>query len=62
MNGYELAEKAMALRPGLKVLLASGFTSDVMQQKGLALFDAKILQKPYRYEELASKLDELFNS
>jgi len=62
MNGYELAEKAIELRPGLKILLASGFTSEVMQQKGLASFEAVTLQKPYRYEELSSKLTEVLNS
>ncbi len=59
LTGYELAIKAMALRPNLKLLLASGFTIDAMKQKGLVLLDAKILNKPYRLEELAAKLDEV---
>lgn len=62
ISGYELAMKAMALRPDLKILLASGFTSEVMKQKGLALFDAEILHKPYRYEELSSKLHEILQT
>ena len=62
MNGYELAVKAMEARPELKVLLASGFTSAVMKQKGLALFDADILHKPYRYEELSSKLRTILDT
>ena len=59
MNGYELALRATELRPGLKLLLASGFTSQVMKQKGLALFDAEVLHKPYRYDELSDKLQEI---
>lgn len=62
MNGYELAIKAREIRPALKILLASGFTAEAMKQKGLALFEAKILQKPYRYEELSSKLAEILNA
>jgi CheY-like chemotaxis protein len=62
MNGYELALKAIELRPGLKLLLASGFTSQVMKQKGLALFDAEVLHKPYRYDELSDKLQEILNA
>ena len=62
MNGYELAVKAMEARPELKILLASGFTAAVMKQKGLALFDADILHKPYRYEELSSKLRTILDT
>ncbi len=62
MTGYELAIKAMEIRPELKLLLASGFTSEAMKQKGLALFEAEILHKPYRYEELSTKLREVLNS
>jgi len=56
MNGYELALKAIELKPSLKLLLASGFTSEAMKQKGLALFDVEVLHKPYRYDELSDKL------
>ncbi len=62
ISGYELALKATELRPDLKILLASGFTSNIMKQKGLALFDAKVLHKPYRYEELSSKLREILDA
>jgi len=62
MNGYELAVKAIEIRPGLKLLLASGFTSEVMKQKGLTLLDVEVLRKPYRYEELSAKLREILGS
>jgi len=62
MNGYELAVKALEHKPNLKLLLASGFNSKIMKQKGLALFDAPVLHKPYRYEELSEKLHEILNS
>jgi len=62
MNGYELAVKAMELRPDLKLLLASGFTAEVMKQKGLASFEVEVLRKPYRYEELSKKLREILGS
>ncbi len=62
MNGYELAVKAIEIRSDLKLLLASGFTSEVMKQKGLALLDVEVLRKPYRYEELSAKLHEILGS
>ncbi len=62
MNGYELAVKAIEIRPDLKLLLASGFTSEVMKQKGLTLLDVEVLRKPYRYEELSAKLREILGS
>jgi len=62
LNGYELAIKAKELKPDLQVLLASGFTADIMKQKGLALFKADVLAKPYRYDELSIKLQEILGS
>ncbi len=62
LTGYELAIKARQTRPELKILLASGFTTEVMKQKGLALFEAKVLHKPYRYEELSTKLREVLRN
>jgi len=65
MNGYELAQQATLLIPGLKVLLTSGFTSNTIAHNGLARFSAHLLSKPYRKTELAQRvrlvLDETEN-
>ncbi len=56
MNGYELAQQATMHRPGLKVLLTSGFTSKTMANNGLARFSAHLLNKPYRKDALAQRI------
>ena len=60
LNGYGLAAKVSAEFPRLKVLLTSGYASDLVTA-GLAL-GAKydVLHKPYRQSELAQRLEELF--
>jgi CheY-like chemotaxis protein len=48
MSGYKLAEAATRLRPGLKVLYASGFAAEPPQHDG-----QRILRKPYDRRDLA---------
>jgi len=55
-NGYELAQKATELRPELKVLLTSGFTSKTVDQDVLARFSSHLLSKPYREAEMAQRI------
>jgi len=56
MNGYELAQQATARRPGLKVLLTSGYTARAVVNNGLARFSAHLLSKPYRKSDLAQRI------
>jgi signal transduction histidine kinase len=51
VNGIELARQARALRPGLPVLLMSGYPAGSIEK-----CDFPILQKPYRREQLALHL------
>jgi PAS domain S-box-containing protein len=57
MNGCQLAQAARRLRPGLPVLLTTGYADDA------ALADADVpwplLHKPWRREDLARKLREV---
>ena len=52
-SGYELAQQATQQRPGLKVLLTSGFASKTIAQNGQVKFSEHLLNKPYRKAELA---------
>jgi PAS domain S-box-containing protein len=62
MGGMELAERAMALLPGLKVLLTSGYPLKSMAA-GTQLKPApQILHKPYRKAELARRMRDLIDS
>jgi len=53
MRGPELAQGALALRPGLKVIFASGY---VEAAAGVAIDGAVQLGKPYQQDELAEVL------
>lgn len=56
MNGYELAQQATEKRPGLKVLMTSGYSAKTVANNGLARFAAHLLGKPYRKAELAQRI------
>ena len=61
INGYELAEKAASKKPGLKVLLTSGYTKKAIAQNGQARFDANLLGKPYTQSDLALRVRSLLD-
>jgi len=54
MNGLQLTEEARRLRPGIKVLLTSGYASDTFLSDESRVTDLPpILAKPYWREQLA---------
>jgi CheY-like chemotaxis protein len=59
LNGYELAAKIAAEFPALKVLLTSGYASDVITGEMAHDVHFDILHKPYRQSELAQRLQAL---
>jgi len=58
MDGRELAERAVAFRPGLPVLFMSGHPDEATRQV-LVEADRPHLQKPFTAEELLARLEEL---
>lgn len=52
LNGLHLAREAKRLRPGLPVLLTTGYSEDVARAEGVL-----VLAKPYRIEYLISAID-----
>ncbi len=62
INGYELAERATARYPALKVLLASGYTSSSEIHHSQQRFSANMLRKPYNLSELAQRVRQLLDS
>jgi CheY-like chemotaxis protein len=62
LAGRTLAAKAMEMRPGLKVLFASGYFEGALVGKGQLESDVKFLAKPYRKKELAQKIEEVLGA
>jgi CheY-like chemotaxis protein len=60
IDGFGLALEASRLRPGLKLLLTSGFTEFADRAAGSP--PIRMLGKPFRQSELASALREIIDS
>lgn len=58
-NGIELAQEAVKLKPGIKVLFASGFSEVALRESGKAIVAGHFLAKPYRKEELVARIGRL---
>jgi PAS domain S-box-containing protein len=56
INGWELADRAREIRPGLRVLLTSGYALETLAERGRLPAGALILNKPYRKAQLARRL------
>ena len=62
MTGPELRDRLVAIRPKLKVLFTSGYTSDVVGRHGVLKPGVSFLQKPFTIDELAAKISEVISS
>ncbi len=58
MSGRDLADAAIELRPGLKVLYTSGYSENAIVHHGRLDPGVHLLSKPYRREELAAALKD----
>ncbi|MGX1165297.1 PAS domain S-box-containing protein [Bradyrhizobium sp. USDA 372] len=56
MSGWDLADQARRLRPGLPVLFTSGYALETLVAQGHARPQSIVLTKPYRKVELAQRL------
>jgi len=62
MTGPELSEQARKFRPELKTLFTTGFAAASLENGNRKLFQAgHLLTKPYRKQDLANKLHEIFS-
>ena len=59
MNGKELSEKIKTMKPGIKVLFMSGYTQDVVLQKGILPSKINFIQKPFSPKNLAKKVTKI---
>ncbi len=58
MNGQELVNRLMALKPDLQYLFMSGYTADVIRDRGLTETNGGFIQKPFSMKTLAAKVSE----
>jgi PAS domain S-box-containing protein len=56
MGGPALAEQAARLRPGTRILFASGYSEDTMLRHRLLSEQVTLLQKPFTMDSLADKV------
>jgi signal transduction histidine kinase/FixJ family two-component response regulator len=61
MSGRQLAERLAQIRPGLKVLYMSGYTTDAVVRHGVLEAEKAFLQKPFSSNALACKVREVLD-
>jgi CheY-like chemotaxis protein len=61
VDGFELARRAIAHRPGLKVLYVSGYPERIRQNEGLVA-RGELLKKPFRLAALQQAVAHQLNS
>ncbi|MGH6783373.1 MAG: ATP-binding protein, partial [Sphingomicrobium sp.] len=60
-SGVQLAREARQMRPGVKVLLTSGYTGEALTRHKPDSFDLPIIAKPFRQFDLGAKLRKLLD-
>ena len=58
MNGYQLAEAGLALRPELRVLLMTGYAQDPLPSS-IRKAGARLMHKPFDFDELVGVVEGL---
>lgn len=61
MGGRLLAEKIVAMRPGVKVLFVSGYTDDAVMRHGVQSSETNFLHKPFTSDSLCRKVRKVLD-
>ena len=59
MNGKELHERIIKLKPYIKVLYMSGYTEDVIMHRGIVANGISFIQKPFSMNDFIKKVKEV---
>jgi PAS domain S-box-containing protein len=62
MSGRDLADRATALKPNLKVLYTSGYTRNAIVHGGRLDLGVEMIAKPFTYQTLARKIGDLLDA
>ena len=62
MSGRDVAARARQLRPGIKVLLTSGYAEELVHGDDLQREQLKVLRKPYHQGDLVAALRDVLST
>ncbi len=60
MDGYEAFSRIRSIEPEVKIVLSSGYNTEELTQRFAGKNPTAFIQKPYMLDELAEKLEEVF--
>jgi CheY-like chemotaxis protein len=62
MNGRELAERLISMKPSMETLFMSGYTADVIAHRGVLDPGVHFIEKPFTTKALATKVREVLKA
>jgi two-component system cell cycle response regulator CpdR len=62
MDGIELAQKASAIDPAIRVMFITGFAAVALNPDSKAPKDAKILSKPFHLRDLVNEVEKMLQA
>ena len=62
LNGRELSQKALASKPGLKVIYMSGYTDEALSDTGALGPGVSFLRKPLKLDTLSTRIREVLDA
>ena len=61
MNGAKLEERLKKVQPRLRTLFMSGYTAEVIEQRGVLKEDVEFVQTPFTMSALAKRVREVLD-
>lgn len=62
MNGVDLAEKMLAIKPGLPVIICTGFTTIISVEEARKKGISDYVMKPFKIKDIAARIREVLDS
>jgi DNA-binding response OmpR family regulator len=60
-NGKEILEEVRMMKPGMKLIFISGYTANIMHEKGIFEKDMDFITKPFLKDDLLRKVREVLD-